>query len=100
MFRFLSTAVVLVSVSALAGCASGARQVRSADSIASQIPGQRVAEAPPEEWEMELKMPARNDGTHHEGPGAHRDRCTPSARRSTPTSEPPRRERRLLLHGA
>ena len=62
MFRSLPVAVLLVSVSALAGCASSAREVRSADSIASQIPGQRVAEAPPEEWEMELKMPARNDG--------------------------------------
>ncbi|HEY8091473.1 MAG TPA: hypothetical protein VIF09_26595 [Polyangiaceae bacterium] len=62
MFRPLSLVMVLVSLSALAGCASSERQVRSADSIASQIPGQRVAEAPPEDWEMELKMPARSDG--------------------------------------
>ena len=62
MFRPLSIVLVTVSLSALAGCASSERQVRSADSIASQIPGQRVAEAPPEEWEMELKMPARADG--------------------------------------
>ncbi len=61
MFRFLASAVALVSLSALAGCASSDRHAQSADSIASQIPGQRVAEAPPEEWEMELKMPARNE---------------------------------------
>ena len=59
MYRFLASAVVLVSVSALAGCASGDRHAQSADSIASQIPAHRVAEAPPEEWEMELKMPER-----------------------------------------
>jgi hypothetical protein len=46
--------VLVVALSALAGCASSARQAAVPCSIASQVPASEVAEAPPSDFEMEV----------------------------------------------
>jgi type IV pilus biogenesis protein CpaD/CtpE len=53
MSRPLASALVLVALSALAGCASTAQQAVP-HSLASQIPTDRVAAAPPTDFEFEL----------------------------------------------
>jgi hypothetical protein len=61
MSRPLASAIVLVlvAVSALAGCASSAQQAVP-HSLASQVPTDHVADAPPTDFEFEFapKQPA------------------------------------------
>jgi len=52
MFRPLAS-LVLVALSALAGCASSAQQAVP-HSLASQVPMDRVAAAPPTDFELEF----------------------------------------------
>jgi hypothetical protein len=53
MSRPLASAVVLVALSALAGCASSAQQAVP-HSLASQVPTEHVAAAPPTDFEFEF----------------------------------------------
>jgi len=56
MPRPLASALVLVALSALAGCASTAQQAVP-HSLASQVPTDRVAAAPPTDFELEFAPP-------------------------------------------
>jgi hypothetical protein len=53
MYRPLASALVLVALSALAGCASSAQQAVP-HSLASQVPTEHVAAAPPTDFEFEF----------------------------------------------
>ena len=54
MFRPLTAAVLLAALSALAGCAGGAQHAAVEHSLASQVPTERVAAAPPTDFELEF----------------------------------------------
>ena len=53
MSRPVASALVLVALSALAGCASSAQQAVP-HSLASQVPTEHVAAAPPTDFEFEF----------------------------------------------
>ena len=54
MSRPLASILVLVALSALAGCASSARQGAVPHSLASQVPTDAIAVAPPSDFEFEF----------------------------------------------
>jgi hypothetical protein len=63
MSRPLVSAVVLVALAALAGCASSSQQGVS-HSLASQVPTEHVAYAPPSDFEFEF-APKETGSTRH-----------------------------------
>jgi hypothetical protein len=66
MFRTVVALVSVVALSSLAGCASNAAPAVSPSetSLAEQVPAQRVAAQPPEEFEMELSAPRGSSERH------------------------------------
>ena len=57
MSRMFVPVVVILALSSLAGCASSARQPTVPLSVAAQVPVDRVAEAPPSDFEMDFTPP-------------------------------------------
>jgi len=54
MFRPFTAAALLVALSALAGCAGSAQHAAVEHSLASQVPTEHFAAAPPTDFEFEF----------------------------------------------
>lgn len=54
MSRPLASVVVLVALSALAGCAGSGQNAAVAHSLASQVPTEPIAAAPPTDFEFDF----------------------------------------------
>ena len=64
MFRTLAAVLAVLAHATVTGCASSAHPAKGPDSLASQIPTVRVAEAPPSDFELDFDS--------REGAAAHR----------------------------
>jgi hypothetical protein len=82
MFRPLAAAFVFVSLSAVAGCASSSHQAVS-HSLASQVPTEQVAAAPPSDFEFEFVSKQQSSGPRRFTKDAE---LTGSLRAASPTA--------------
>ncbi len=64
MFRTVVPVLAIAALSCLAGCASSAPTPATPVSVAAQVPVDRVAEAPPSEFEFDFAPPESARGGH------------------------------------